>query len=250
MTENFGKRRLELLVGLLLTLLVVYCLVTFAHKKQETPMDPMAIIQEFNQLHYYLEAWTQNTWLGVQTFQNPCDLWTMQEIIAKIRPDFIVETGTANGGSSLFFAMILAQVNDKGRVITVDIEPRTESAAKYAIFRERVEVIKGDSVSPEVISRITERVKGHRVLVTLDSLHTKDHVLKELKLYSQFVTLNSYLIVQDTNINGHPVLPNFGPGPMEALKEFIGEHKEFDIDRNMERQLLTYYPSGYLKRVR
>jgi cephalosporin hydroxylase len=208
------------------------------------------VIREFNRYHYNSNVWCTTHWLGVWAQQNPCDMWTMQEIISKIRPDFVVETGTANGGSSLFFAMILAYVNDKGRVITVDIDPQIESATKFEIFRERVEVIKGDSVSPEVIDRITRRVKGHTVLVTLDSLHTKDHVLNELKLYSKLVSTNSYLIVQDTNINGHPVFPNFGPGPMEAVKEFLAGNKDFDIDRSMERQMLTYYPSGYLKRVR
>lgn len=207
-------------------------------------------IREFSRLHYDSTVWLKTTWLDVPAFQNPCDMWTMQEIITRIRPDFIVETGTAQGGSSLYFATILSQVNEKGMVITVDISPNVVGASKYPIFNERVEVITGDSVSQEVISRIADRVKGHTVLVTLDSLHTKDHVLKELKLYSKFVSLNSYLIVQDTNINGHPVYSNFGPGPMEALTEFLSDNKDFQIDRDMERQLLTYYPSGYLKRVR
>jgi cephalosporin hydroxylase len=209
-----------------------------------------SVIEMFNRVHYSSGVWWKTTWVGIPTQQNPCDMWTMQEIVSELRPDFIVETGTANGGSSLFFAMILAQVNDRGRVITVDINPQIEAASKLQIFRERVEIIEGDSVSDEVINRIAARVKGHTVLVTLDSLHTKDHVLKELKLYCKLVSLNSYLIVQDTNLNGHPSYPDFGPGPMEAVNEFLIENKDFAIDRSMEKQLLTYYPSGYLKRVR
>ncbi len=79
----------------------------------------------------------------------------------------------------------------------------------------------------------------------LDSLHIKDHVLKELRLYSKFVSKNSYLIVQDTIINGHPARPDYGPGPMEAVQEFLKENKDFEIDRELERQMLTYYPSGF-----
>ncbi len=240
-------------------LLVICCVLTlFAAvmptlangESQPKPLSKELVIQEFNRLHYNSGVWLRTNWMGIPAQQNPCDMWTMQEIISKTRPDFIVETGTAHGGSSLFFAMILAHVNDKGKVITVDIDPRIEGAAQFAIFRKRVEVIKGDSVSSEVIDRITRRVKGHTVLVTLDSLHTKDHVLKELKLYSKIVPINGYLIVQDTNINGHPVLPDFGPGPMEAVTEFLMDNTDFEIDRSMERHMLTYYPSGYLKRVR
>jgi cephalosporin hydroxylase len=216
----------------------------------EPPANKEEIIRDFNLLHYNSRLWNHTTWMGIQTQQNPCDMWVFQEILWDLKPDFVIETGTFNGGSSLFFAMVLAEATEKGRVISVDINPHIEQVSKFKVFRDRVEVIKGDSVSPEVIDKIAEQVKGHVVLVTLDSLHTKDHVLKELKLYSKFVSVNSYLIVQDTNVNGHPVFKRHGPGPMEAVEEFLKDNKDFEIDRNMERHMLTYYPSGYLKRVR
>jgi cephalosporin hydroxylase len=118
------------------------------------------------------------------------------------------------------------------------------------VFKERVKVIISDSVDPETVETIAKLVEGSKVMVTLDSLHTKEHVLKELRLYSRFVSLGSYLVVQDTNINNHPVLPRFGPGPMEALKEFLMENQNFVIDRSKEKHLLTYYPLGFLKRVK
>ncbi len=218
---------------------------------REPPLDKKTVIREFNKLYYYSNLQHRAMWMGIQTMQNPCDMWMMQEIITKIKPDFIVETGTANGGSTLFFAMLQEQLNKNGKVITVDIDPKTEGVSeKFNVFRERVEVITGDSASPEVADKIAKQVQGHVVLVTLDSLHTKDHVLKELKLYSKLVSIDSYLIVQDTNLNGHPVYPNWGPGPMEAVEEFLMDNKDFEINRSMERHMLTSYPSGYLKRVR
>ena len=107
-----------------------------------------------------------------------------------------------------------------------------------------------EPVSPEVISEIAQRVGSGTVLVTLDSLHTKEHVLKEMNLYSRFVTPGSYLIVQDTNINGHPVYPTFGPGPMEAMEEFLKSNRDFEVDRSREKYMLTAYPSGFLKKTR
>lgn len=237
-------------LGSLVFLLMAALLALTNCSKSEPVLDNEAVIKRFNELHYYSWVWKGTSWLGVQTWQNPCDLWVMQEIISKLKPDFIVETGTYKGGSSLYFAMILEQLGNNGKVITVDIDPRIEAASKFPIFKERVEVIKGDSVSPEVIDRIAKQVKGHTVLVTLDSLHTRDHVFKELQLYAKFVSLNSYLIVQDTNINGHPVLTKFGPGPWEAVEDFLRENQDFQIDRSMEKHMLTYHPSGYLKRVR
>jgi cephalosporin hydroxylase len=218
--------------------------------KSEKGLDEAELIRRFNHLHYDSNEWRHNSWLGVPSQQNPCDMWMMQEIISEVKPDVIVETGTMKGGSSLYFAMLLEQLNENGKVITVDINPQVEEALKHEIFRKRVEVIAGDSVSPETISRIAEQVKGRRCIVMLDSLHTKEHVLKELRLYSPFVSTNSYLIVQDTNINGHPAVPEYGPGPMEAVVEFMKDNKDFEIDRSRERQLLTYFPMGFLRRVR
>ncbi len=248
MSTVLSKNRRVIWGVLLLLGAVIAVLLTWDWR--DSPTYREAVIRHFNRLHYDSMVWDDTTWLGVPTEQNPCDMWTFQEIVSELKPDFIVETGTFRGGSSLFFATILAQVNENGRVITVDIDPQIEEASKFKIFKDRVQVIKGDSVSPEVVNRIAEQVKGHVVLVTLDSLHTKDHVAKELKLYSKLVSTNSYLVVQDTNINGHPVMPDFGPGPMEAVQEFMKDNDDFVVDRSKEKHMLTYYPSGYLKRVR
>jgi len=113
-----------------------------------------------------------------------------------------------------------------------------------------VEMIVGSSVDPKVTDQVAQEVLGKKVLVTLDSLHTRDHVLKELEIYSKLVSPGSYLVAQDTNINGNPVLPAFGPGPHEAVQEFLRTHDNFVVDHSREKFLLTFYPGGWLKRVK
>jgi len=135
-------------------------------------------------------------------------------------------------------------------VITIDVEPQVADASKWPLWKQRVELIVGSSVEPRVTDHIAQEVRDKTVLVTLDSLHTHDHVLKEMEIYSKLVTPGSYLVVQDTNLNGHPVLPQWGPGPMEAVQEFLRTHDNFVVDRGREKFLLTFYPGGWLKRVK
>jgi len=205
---------------------------------------------QFQELYYDSGIWLKTRWLGVPSQQAPTDNWSMQEIISEIRPDYIVETGTANGGTSLFYADVLSFVNPVGKVITVDVQEHVEDASQFPMWKERVEMIVGSSVDPKVTDQIAREVSGKKVLVTLDSLHTRDHVLRELEIYSKFVTPGSYLVVQDTNINGHPVAPASGPGPMEAVEDFLKTHDNFVVDRSREKFLLTFYPGGWLKRVK
>ena len=207
------------------------------------------VVRKFNKIYYDLGTYGRTWWLGIHSQQNPCDNWVMQEIITEVKPDFIIEAGTAQGGTTLFYAMVLEQVNPNGKVLTLDIAPEVEEASKFKIFQERVEVITGDDTSPEVVKRVSERVRGGKVLITLDSDHHKKHVLKELKAYAPLVSVGSYVVVQDTNVNGHPVLPEYGEGPYEAVQEFLKTNKNFRIDHSKEKFLLTFYPSGYLKRL-
>jgi cephalosporin hydroxylase len=213
--------------------------------------SPVFVAQRFQRIYYDSLVWRAATnWLGVPSEQAPTDNWNMQELIAEIQPDYIIETGTLNGGTTLFYANVLSCVNPQGKVITIDIEPQVEQASKVPLWKQRVEMIVGSSVDPKVADHLAQEVLGKKVLVTLDSLHTRDHVLKEMEIYSKLVTLGSYLVVQDTNINGNPVLPGFGPGPKEAVAEFLRTHDNFVVDRGREKFLLTFYPGGWLKRVR
>jgi len=162
-----------------------------------------------------------------------------------VKPDIIIETGTYLGGSALFFASICDLVN-KGKVISIDIKNRTEKPK-----HERITYLFGSSISDTIIHQVKQLIKkGDKVIVNLDSNHTKDHVLQELTIYSKFVSLDSYIIVEDTSIGGHPVKPNRYPGPMEAVNEFAKNNRDFTIDKSKEKFYLTFNPCGYLKRIR
>lgn len=192
----------------------------------------------------------ENKWFGITTWQNPLDAWVTQEILFEVKPDFIVETGTFLGGSAAMWAMILEHINPDGRIITIDIKDRSEKARQLPIVQERVEFLVGSSTDPDIVSRVQERVGDGKVLVILDSLHTKEHVLAELKAYGPMVDVGSYVIVQDSAVNGHPVAPDHGPGPYEAVMEFLKGTNSFEIDKSRERFMLTNNPNGFLKRVR
>jgi cephalosporin hydroxylase len=168
-----------------------------------------------------------------------------QEILVHNRPELIIETGTALGGSAFFLASICDTI-DCGRILTVDWK-RREGRPDHP----RVTYLLGSSIAPPVVSQVKDAVRpGERVMVILDSAHERDHVLEELRCYGPLVSAGQYLIVEDTNINGHPVLPDFGPGPMEAVEAFLGEELGggFAVDRDCEKFFMTFNPNGYLIR--
>jgi cephalosporin hydroxylase len=191
------------------------------------------------------KTWSDTFWLGVQALKCPFDLWVYQETIWELKPDVIIETGTANGGGALFLASICDMLGN-GVIVTIDIEDRKDRPK-----HNRIEYLTGSSTSREITNKLRKLVADKKkVMVLLDSDHHRDHVLSELRIYSRFVTKGSYIIVEDTNINGHPVAPDFGPGPMEAIEEFLKSDKEFVIDKTKEKFHLTFNPNGYLKKVR
>lgn len=212
-------------------------------------IEDRVLIRKFNKIYYDAGLFDQMTWLGIRSMQNPCDNWVMQEIITEVKPDFIIETGTAFGGTTLFYATVLSQINKEGKVLTMDVVPQFDQAAQFKVFQEHVEFIQGSAASAEMVEKITQRVKGKKVLITLDSKHTKENALEEMKRYAPLVSIGSYLVVQDTNTDGHGLVPGFGPGPFAALEEFLKGDKNFIIDHAREKFLLTFYPSGYLKRI-
>lgn len=208
-------------------------------------MDTENIINQFHKLFYDSKVWLgQTLWQGVPVYKCPLDLWMYQEIIYQLKPDLIIELGTADGGSALYLANILDLIN-KGEIVTVDIQ-----SAENKPQHHRIKYLTGSSISVPILESIASLVKGKdTVMVILDSLHSMDHVLMELQLYNQFVTVGSYLILEDTNINGHPVLPEFGPGPMEALNVFLTGRNDFIIDKSCEKLFVTFFPNGFLKKV-
>jgi cephalosporin hydroxylase len=239
--------RLCFWIGAILVVSLSSCLVA---QKVTVPTE-RKVVEEFQKL-YHKSVVFDSYYLGIPSVQFPADNWVMQEIISEIRPDFVIETGTAKGGTALFYATILEQLKG-GQVITVDIDDHDPKVLQFDTWRKRVQAIKGSSTSSEVFNHIQAQVNGRKVLVTLDSEHTKEHVLQELHLYSKLVSLNSYLVVQDTHLNGHPVpwprLEKTG-GPWEAVEEFLKTNKNFEVDRTREKHLATQNPGGFLKRVK
>jgi cephalosporin hydroxylase len=196
-------------------------------------------------------------WLGRPIIQYPADIMALQEVIWRVRPERIVETGIAHGGSLIFSASMLHLLNGSGRVIGVDVDirPHNRAAIEEHPLAHRITMIQGSSVDAAVAAQVASQCKeAGPVLVVLDSSHTHEHVLRELELYSPLVTKGSYLIVLDTVIEDMPPdsFPDrpWGPGnnPKTAVREFLKGNRRFVRDEEIENKLvLTVGPEGYLK---
>jgi cephalosporin hydroxylase len=210
------------------------------------------LVRRFHELYFTRapQTWFNTFWLGTPVLKCPLDLWVYQEILFENRPDVIVETGTFHGGSAHFLASI-CEVLGNGRVITIDIPsgPELPPDPKHPPH-DRLTYMSGSSVAPETVAAVRESIRPEeKVMVILDSAHNRDHVLQEMRAYSAVVAVGQYLIVEDTNVNGNPILPDHGPGPMEAVREFLAERDDFIADPSREKHLVTFNPGGFLKRV-
>ncbi len=222
------------------------------------------------------DGYTYNfTWLGRPVIQYPQDLVAMQELIWSVRPDLIIETGIAHGGSLVFSASLLAQLDladaidakqtinpaeSNRRVLGVDIDirPHNRRAIESHPMASRIQMIEGSSIEDSVVSQVHQvAAQFDRVMVVLDSNHTHEHVLAELEAYAHLTSVDSYCVVFDTLVEDMPaqMFPNrpWGPGnnPKTAVWEFLRNHPEFEIDSAIhDKLLITVAPDGYLKRVR
>jgi len=205
-------------------------------------------IHSFHKLYYDSGqnggTWSNTRWMGVPILKCPLDLWIYQEILFEIKPQLIIECGTFSGGSALFLAH-LCDLIGYGEIVSIDIEQHNQRPQ-----HPRISYWCGSSISEQILERVRQKASDRSpVLVILDSDHRANHVLQELRLYNSLVTPGSYVIVEDTNVNGHPVASDFGPGPMEAVQAFLNENHDFSVDTECEKFGLTFNPSGYLKRV-
>jgi cephalosporin hydroxylase len=196
------------------------------------------------------------SWCGRPVIQLPEDLIALQEIVWRVRPDLIIETGVAHGGSLVFYASLLEMLGGGGQVVGVDValRPRNRQEIERHTLAHRITLVDGSSVADEVVRRVQELARGRRqVLVVLDSNHTHAHVLRELELYAPLVTRGSYLVVLDTVIADLPAecFPDrpWGPGdnPKVAVQEFLRTNHRFRIDADIQdRLLISSAPDGYL----
>lgn len=204
------------------------------------------------------------SWLGRPIIQYPQDIIAMQEIIWEVKPDLIIETGIAHGGSLIFSAAMLELVaactGMEGEVIGVDIDirPHNRKAIEEHPMSKRIRMIEGSSIAPEIIAQVAGKAKDKkRVLVCLDSNHTHEHVLAELNAYAPLATVGSYCVVFDTVVEDVPEELSgdrpWGPGnnPKTAVFQYLKDHPEFEINKRIDYKLLiSVAPDGYLKRIR
>ncbi len=210
-----------------------------------SPSLRQTVVNSFHSVYYRTAI--QNTWYhGIQILKCPLDLWVYQEILTETPVDLIIETGTHHGGSALYLAHICDRL-DRGRIISVDINDNPDRPV-----HPRIEYRIDSSTSAETfqaVQEVQEAASGwQRTMFIFDSDHSREHVLREMLLYADLVTPGSYMIVEDGNINGHPVYVDFGPGPQEAIEEFLPQRNDFTIDKSREKFLITMNPNGYLRR--
>jgi cephalosporin hydroxylase len=197
-------------------------------------------------------------WMGRPIIQYPQDMIAMQEILWDVRPDLIIETGIAHGGSLVYYAS-LCQLMGHGEVlgIDIDIRPHNRAAIESHPMAGRIRMLEGSSIDAGMVERVREAARGKRVLVVLDSNHTHAHVLAELEAYAPLVSVGSYCVVFDTVVEDMPsdAFPDrpwgVGDNPKTAVHAFLARDDRFEIDRDIEAKIqVTVAPDGYLKRVR
>jgi len=207
--------------------------------------------REMMKLFHDIPIWRNMFFQNVRIEKNPLDLWMMQQIIYETRPDFIVETGTWRGGSALYWAYTLNGMGlEQSRVITVDIQNIHGNAAANPLWKKYVTFMQGSSTDEKIVTNIKKLTESHKTLVVLDSDHSAKHVLNELHAYASMVNSKSYLVVEDTHIDGVPTQKEFGPGPLAAVQSFLAEPmgKEFTQDFAREALVMTFNPGGWLRR--
>lgn len=209
---------------------------------------------EFHIFYEQNRLWEGTSWFGVPAWKLPFDAWIIQELIWKIKPDLIIETGSGKGGSALFYASLLHCIGGANkRVISVDIESIDQSQFVEITpsILSKITFFNGGSTESVTIDFIEKYVRlSAKVMILLDSWHSEDHVFNELVLYSPFVTPDSYIIVEDSHVGGNPVPWEHGSGPMGAIKRFLEKTDKFISDQECEKLILTFNPRGYLKRVK
>ena len=213
-------------------------------------------------LHADKYKYTYNyTWLGRPIIKFPSDIVATQQIVWDVKPDLIIETGIAHGGSLILSASLLEMIGGPGRVLGIDIDIREHNRKEIEAhpMMKRIDMIEGSSVADDVMARVrAAAAKAKCVMVFLDSLHTHDHVLKELELYAPLVSVGSYMVLPDTFIEyfpkgyyAHNRPWDVGNNPMTALRAFLEKNKDFEIDRELcDKLMITEAFDGYLRRVR
>ncbi len=203
----------------------------------------------YHRWFYENSVWSRMRWLGVPIYKSPSDLFSYQEILCDLRPTLVIEFGTHQGGSALYMRSVLDAARIDAEIVTVDIDDVVHPAARADT---NIRFVHDSSTSPTVREILRETIarRPGRIFAIVDSDHRAEHVYQELLLLREFLKPGDYLIVEDGNINGHPVLPDWGPGPYEAIERYESEFPD-DYRNDGEREQkfgFTFAPRGFLIR--
>jgi cephalosporin hydroxylase len=206
--------------------------------------------EEYHKWYYNTAVWKKTTWMGVHCWKSVIDMWNYQEILFELKPSLVIEFGSAHGGSALFFASVMRQIGQPFKVLSVDVNhgrldpaARCDSDILFVESRSTVPAI------AEHIQRLKSEFPGN-LFAILDSSHSMNHVLAEMKLLRPLLSAGDYLVAEDSNVNGHPVRPGFGPGPYEAIEAYEHEFpNDYQHDLVRENKFgWTFAPNGFLIR--
>jgi cephalosporin hydroxylase len=205
---------------------------------------------EYHKWYYNTHVWMKTTWMGIDTWKSVSDMWNYQEILVDLKPALVIEFGTNQGGSALYFANVMRQIGAPFKVLSVDINhlPLNPTAR----LDPDVMFVESRSTVPAIAEQINllKREYPGKIFVILDSDHSKEHVLAEMKLLRPLLSAGDYLVVEDSMLNGHPNLPGWGPGPFEAIEAYEEEFPD-DYTHDIEREQkfgFTFSPNGFLIR--
>jgi len=208
------------------------------------------VVKTFHKIWYNSDdTWAKNRYLGYRIMQCPFDMQLYQELIYDLKPDYILQTGIAYGGSLLYFAHLLDNMKAPESSIVVGIDIFLTPEAK-TLSHARIKLFEGSSTDPSMVEKIRQTLPQGKGFVILDSDHAMQHVRKELDIYKEFVSPGSYMVVEDTNVNGHPVNKSHGPGPLEAVRDFLKTDTRFISDDDLWlRNKFSFHHGGWLKRI-
>jgi cephalosporin hydroxylase len=209
----------------------------------------LTVPQAYHERYYDTGVWQYSAWLGVPIFKSPSDMWSYQEILVDLRPSLVIEFGTNRGGSALYFRSVLDVAGIDADVITVDV---VDVLHPTVASRAGIRFINDSSTSPAVQAELTKAIASRPgpIFAILDSDHSAAHVYDEMLVLRDLLSAGDYLVVEDGNVNGHPVLPDWGPGPYEAMeryeRDFPGDYR-CDTERELKFGF-TFAPRGFLIR--
>jgi cephalosporin hydroxylase len=254
------NRPTRILVGVLSALVAILSVqlwlsIQEARRIAQTPVSDEQVLRRVRWLAQEDRREWANSFLGVPLLQYPTDLMTYQRLLYDVKPDIVIETGTAFGGLTLYLAVLLENINEDARVLSVDIQKRDREAGLGAVripqrLMDRIQFFDGSSTDPKIVEQMAAQARGKKVIVILDSLHVREHVLRELELYSALVPRGGYIIVNDTHLSGtNWVMPGHA-GPDQAAREFLQTHQDFEVAPARPDFIISCFPAGILTRVR